>query len=38
MPNIYLKDGKYRRILKKYDDITAFVDQAVEEKLKSEGL
>ena len=38
MPNLYLKDEKYRRILKKHDDVTAFVDAAVEAKLKSEGL
>lgn len=37
MPNIYLKDEKYRRILKHHEDVNRYVDEAVEEKLKKEG-
>jgi hypothetical protein len=38
MPNIYLKDKQYRRILKKYENVNEFVAYAVEKALQSESL
>lgn len=36
MPNVYLKDEKYRRIvLLQVDDVNKFIDEAVEAKLKT---